>query len=373
MKKIIAILLILLNIEASYASIESEKSEFKKFIITAYYSPLPNQSIYLKWNYEDEVILNWAWIRWASGKWVYPGMLAAPKSYSFWTKIYLSWVWVGTVDDRWWAIVGSGSRGYDADRIDIWMGYGEEWLKRALTWWKRTVYWKIINENEAKDKDPINIEKFKIWKVSLAKIKPANSIIPENIWKYSSEEDLKKAQEIFAKLGFYNWDIDWKYNKLLIDAIADFQISNNLLSSSFDKSAWYYWVKTKAKLKEKYLAFLKNEEIAKAEEAKKQKEIALYKEKTKEIVDNFWTPKNWEVWNHVRNLQKTMKALWYFEEKDTAIFWPKTKESVINYQLEKWIIKSKNDTDAGIIWEKTQKSLQNDLIKYLMSSKDKVS
>ncbi|MCK9272078.1 peptidoglycan-binding protein [Candidatus Gracilibacteria bacterium] len=77
--------------------------------------------------------------------------------------------------------------------------------------------------------------------------------------------------------------------------------------------------------------------------------------------------------DHVRNLQKTMKALGYFQEKETAIFGPKTKESVINYQLKNGIIKSKNDSDAGIIGEKTQKSLQNDLVKYLISNKDKVS
>ena len=373
MKKFIAILLILLNIEVSYASLDTEKSEFKKFIITAYYSPLPDQSIYLKWNYEDEVTLNWAGIRWASGKWVYSGMLAWPKTYSFWTKIFLSWIWVGTVDDRWWAIVGSGSRGYDGDRIDIWMWYGEEWLKRALTWWKRTVYWKIVNENEVQNKSPIDIEKFKIWKVSLSKVTSIYNVVPENIWKNSSIEDLKKAQEIFAKLWFYNWDIDWKYNKLLIDAIADFQVNNDLLSSSFDKSAGFYWIKTKAKLKEKYLSFLNAQKIAKAEEVKKQKEFDLKKEEAKKIVDNFWIPKVGEIWDHIRNLQKTMKALWYFEEKDTAIFWLKTKNSIINYQLKNWIIKSKNDEDAWVIWEKTQKSLQNDLVKYLISNKNKTS
>jgi len=373
MKKFIAICLMLLNIQAIYASSDSKKTDLKKFIITAYYSPLPDQSIYLKWNYKDEVILNWAWIRWASGKWVYAGMLAAPKTYSFWTKIYLSWIWVWTVDDRWWAIVGSGSRGYDGDRIDIWMWYGEEWLKRALTWWKRTVYGKIVNENENKNYDELSLEKFKIWKVSLSKITPTESVVPESIWKNSKTEDIKKAQEIFAKLGFYNWDIDWIYNKLLIDAIADFQISSDLLQSSFDKSAWTYWPKTKAKLKEKYAVYLKNQEISKKEEAKKQKELAVKQEEAKKIVNTFWTPKTGEVWDHVRNLQKTMKALGYFQEKETAIFWPKTKESVINYQLKNWIIKSKNDSDAWIIWEKTQKSLQNDLVKYLISNKDKVS
>lgn len=98
----------------------------KKFIVTAYYSPLPDQSFYLKGSYEADIKLNGNGTHGASGKEVYPGMLAAPKTYTFGTKIYLDGLGIGTVDDRGGAIVSSGSRGYDADRLDIWMGRGEE-------------------------------------------------------------------------------------------------------------------------------------------------------------------------------------------------------------------------------------------------------
>jgi len=96
------------------------------FVVTAYYSPLPNQKNYLKGNYEDEVILNGQGIAGASGKPVFSGMLAAPGKYSFGTKIYLEGLGIGEVADRGGAIVKAGERGYEHDRIDVWMGYGDE-------------------------------------------------------------------------------------------------------------------------------------------------------------------------------------------------------------------------------------------------------
>jgi hypothetical protein len=58
------------------------------FIVTAYYSPLPGQSFYLKGNFEAEKRLNGNGTHGASGKPVFAGMIAAPKSYSFGTQIF---------------------------------------------------------------------------------------------------------------------------------------------------------------------------------------------------------------------------------------------------------------------------------------------
>lgn len=59
----------------------------KDFIVTAYYSPLPDQSFYLKGSYEAEKILNGNGTHGASGKPVFVGMIAAPKTYNFGTRI----------------------------------------------------------------------------------------------------------------------------------------------------------------------------------------------------------------------------------------------------------------------------------------------
>jgi hypothetical protein len=55
----------------------------RTFVITAYYSPLVGQSSYLMGSYEADIKLNGNGTHGASGKKVFPGMIAAPKSYTF--------------------------------------------------------------------------------------------------------------------------------------------------------------------------------------------------------------------------------------------------------------------------------------------------
>lgn len=120
------------------------EGETTKFIVTAYYSPLPGQSFYLKGNYEAEKRLNGNGTHGASGAPVYTGMIAAPKSYDFGTQIFFEGLGVGTVSDRGGAIVEAWDRGQAYDRIDIWMGHGEAGLRRALAWGRREVTGTIL-------------------------------------------------------------------------------------------------------------------------------------------------------------------------------------------------------------------------------------
>lgn len=85
-------------------------TETKEFVVTAYYSPLPDQSFYLRGNYEAEKRLNGNGTHGASGKPVFTGMLAAPSSYSFGTRIEFDGLGVGIVEDRGGAIVEAGER-----------------------------------------------------------------------------------------------------------------------------------------------------------------------------------------------------------------------------------------------------------------------
>lgn len=57
--------------------------EMRTFVVTAYYSPLPDQVRYLRGSYEADIRLNGNGTHGASGKPVYVGMLAAPKHYEF--------------------------------------------------------------------------------------------------------------------------------------------------------------------------------------------------------------------------------------------------------------------------------------------------
>lgn len=99
------------------------------FVITAYYSPMPGQCCYVRGGFEADKILNGEGHTAADGTPVYPGMLAAPSSYAFGTRIVLHGIGTFTVHDRGGAIhvLDSG-----AHRLDIWVGSGEEGLARAL-------------------------------------------------------------------------------------------------------------------------------------------------------------------------------------------------------------------------------------------------
>lgn len=171
--KTLSLILILLQFSTALTPAfakEESSVEKKKFIVTAYYSPLPDQSFYLKGSYEADLRLNGNGTHGASGKEVYPGMLAAPKTYTFGTKIYLEGLGIGTVDDRGGAIVSSGSRGYNADRLDVWMGQGEEGLRRALSWGKRTVSGEIIASEEDVNSG-INLTSIKVAKINTGSYK----------------------------------------------------------------------------------------------------------------------------------------------------------------------------------------------------------
>lgn len=106
------------------------------FIITAYYSPEPDQCCYVKGSFAADVILNGEGTHGADGTEVMPGMAAAPKSYAFGTSIELPGLGVVEVHDRGGAI---NELPNGAHRLDLWVGKGEEGLARALAFGVRRV------------------------------------------------------------------------------------------------------------------------------------------------------------------------------------------------------------------------------------------
>ena len=137
------------EISEKHLKMDKPSTNVRYFYITAYYSPLPWQRRYTTGSYNWDIRLNWWGKRTASGKWVFPGLLAAPWNYKYWTKIEFEWLWVWVVEDRWGAIVNAWERNFEHDRIDVWMWYGDEWLERALKWGKRKVLWKVVPNTRA--------------------------------------------------------------------------------------------------------------------------------------------------------------------------------------------------------------------------------
>ena len=233
------------------ASVEPDTGE-RKFIVTAYYSPLPGQKRYSTGSYSGDIRLNGEGTHGASGAWVYFGFIAAPKNYPFGTKIYLEWFGNGVVEDRWWAIVNAWKRGHEYDRLDIWMWYGDTGLTKALNWGKRTVNWKILWDGA------IVVDGFNnSWSSEYFDLR----VTPSSEWN-----DVKKLQELLQKLDYYNGSIDGSY-KSVEQSLISYQLDKKIIVNASSDGAGYFGPKTFSSA-QKDLALLQITEAPKKEEPK---------------------------------------------------------------------------------------------------------
>ena len=221
--------------------VEEPQVEERYFYVTAYYSPLPWQKRYTTWSFAWDKRLNGNWKITASWKWVFPWLLAAPRNYKFGMKIELEWIWIWSVEDRWWAIVNAGERWFEHDRLDVWMWYGDEWLNRALKWGKRKIRWRIVEDEQYTtvwfDESPV--EKYNDLRVS----------------EESNEDDIIKLQSLFTEIKLYNKEIDWNYNSIK-DNLIDYQVKYNIVKSRTSEEAWYFWVKTLEVLRSQFWSWI---------------------------------------------------------------------------------------------------------------------
>ncbi len=374
--KIISSILLLANI-CIFTNIQictawNIQADENYFIVTAYYSPLPDQENYLTGNYWDEIILNWAWIAGASGKKVFSGMLAAPWKYNFGTKIELEWLWIWEVADRGGAIVPAGQRWYNHDRIDIWMWYWDEWLKRALYWGKRKVTWKIISTDSNITLD-YSIIPSPHW-ISVGKDDSTDIHISENTQQKditvfdinlgieSSWTLVAELQTLLSDLWYIENDyIVGVYDMKTIEAITRFQLNTWVIQT--EKNIWsgVYGPKTRTQMSKSYDKFL--EQQLKIQEFKNTITIIqeTARKEAQESIENIWNVSFWDIGQGVRELQKTLEILGYFNYNDTAIFWAKTQNALINFQIDSHIISNEIDVSAWIFGPNTQEAMISEL------------
>ncbi len=122
-----------------YELLESGRHYERLIRVTGYYSPLPDQERYATGSYSGDIKLNGRGIRAADETPVYLGMAAGPPHMDYGTKLIIRDLEnhdmpnIYTIHDRGSAIVGN--------RIDIWMGEGEEAMDKA---YEISGYYKVI-------------------------------------------------------------------------------------------------------------------------------------------------------------------------------------------------------------------------------------
>ena len=103
-----------------------------KAVVTAYYGPLRFQKYYVTGSYEEETKLNGRGKRTSSGTEPKIGTVAADTAvFPYGTKIMVEGYGLCIVEDT-----GSSIKG---NRLDLFMGYGEPALLKALRWGEKEV------------------------------------------------------------------------------------------------------------------------------------------------------------------------------------------------------------------------------------------
>ncbi len=329
------------------------------FIISAYYSPLKGQAKYATGSFEGDIRLNGDGVKAADGTTVYPGMIAAPKSYPFGTKMKIDGVGTVAVHDRGGAIVHTGVRGNSYDRLDLWMGYGDAGLKRALNWGKRTVNVTVYGI-DAGIKEEVYLEGYsESEKYAVANTLTSNddttnfqSQEPVNEQKIiqfgstlaigSTGEDVSKIQNILKDLGYYDGAINSIFDEKTQNAVMKFQIYENIVSDEYSFGAGFVGPKTLKILSTK----LTNIPTANA---------ASYEVS---IEDAFRTDlKPGDSGEEVRKLQEELKNINLLGIEPTGNYGEITEHAVFKFQQ---IYKLAGDLDsigAGIFGPKTRAAL----------------
>lgn len=203
------------------------------FVLTAYYSPLPDQCCYVKGSYEADKILNGEGTHGADGTAVYEGMIAAPPSYAFSTRIDLPGLGVFTVHDRGGAI----QEWDDAHRLDIWTGRGEEGLARALAFGvqrvRGTVYPAGADDAppEAADITALPAPVTRLEQYAVAESSVVTDVYPE---AGQSGPSVTTLQETLKELGYFHHVVTGYYGEVTTGSLGSFLADMKLQEPSHE-------------------------------------------------------------------------------------------------------------------------------------------
>lgn len=343
-----ALIIIFIQISILMPAIQASYPEAEKrvFMISAYYSPLPNQNFYIRGSYEADKKLNGNGTNGADGTPVYIGMLAAPKTYPFGTKIRIPGLGVGVVHDRGGAILA----GENYDRIDVWMGAGEEGLARALNWGMRLIEGEIYSDTTTDIQANLNFE----WvnsklPQSTQKRLEANTLLQSNIFdkpviNKTPDINIKDLQEALRIFGYYQGEIDGAYDDKTKDALIAFQIAGGIIANKDSIGAGEIGPKTSAAIQSKIEQF--NSKIIKnqnrIEENIKSLTVGLGKK---------------DSGDKVYRLQQMLWELDYYRGELNGVYNSITVDAVYQFQKDHDIVKTSADPGAGYFGSKTHVAL----------------
>lgn len=320
---------------------QTESADFPRqqtFVISAYYSPIAGQKKYVTGSYKGDIHLNGGGKHGADGSSVYPGMIAAPKNYPFGTKMNIPGIGIVAVHDRGGAIVNAGQRNQSYDRIDVWMGYGDPGLQRALHWGKRkvnvTVYGIDPGILESVDLDGYS----QAEKVAENATGEAPKTFVQDLSLNDQNDSVKKLQSSLAKLGYYTGKINGNYDDATREAVVKFQIAVGIVDGENDFGAGYFGPQTRKSLEDAL--------------SLKDSQIKNHLPQTPLSRD--------DQGDDVKKLQEALKKLGY-DVDVTGVYDSQTIDAIFKFQKDHNVVSSETDFGAGVFGPKTMQVLASNL------------
>lgn len=342
--------------------------ESQSFLVSAYYSPLPGQKSYVWGSYEADLRVNGQGIRSANFTKVYPGMLAGPSSYPFGTKINIPGIGTGTIHDRGGAII----EGKNYDRIDVWMGWGDDGRIRALNWGMREVFGTIMPE-ETPDK-----VLFSVLPASAQKNwENISNETPVSLSVGSRGNGVNRLQNFLYDHGYLKVDPTGYYGVKTQQAVFDFQKEYEIVYSWESPGAGVFAPQTQEKAKSLSFSFhdsvvevasenlnssslsLEPKVVTSEKKNSNKKESFEYKKEYAVLEPNLETG---DVGDSILRLQLVLRGLGYYSGETSGKYDAKTKEAVFAYQKYHGVVSSKNDLGAGRFGPQTYTHLSTALI-----------
>jgi len=308
----------------------SHYGQSQKMLITAYYSPLPNQEHYYLGSYEEDIRFNGSGIS-ADGTPAYPGMIAAPKEIPFGTRIELpEYGVVGTVHDRGGRInVTEGGTMH----IDLWMGKGDKGLARALEWGARVVSTKVYEPPPSF----IPSEKFDLALFdapeSAFKRMPSNPrmlIEVKSVELGDSSAEVAAIQHALKKLAYFNHDITSYFGDVTLQAVRTFQRDASIVQ---------------------------REEVADEETL----DIIVAHMELKQELEEPLPEENaflqGTTGKDIRVLQRVLSLLGLYQGGVDGIYDQEVLQTIYVFQKNLNLVDAITDADAGIVGEQTRRAL----------------
>jgi peptidoglycan hydrolase-like protein with peptidoglycan-binding domain/3D (Asp-Asp-Asp) domain-containing protein len=298
----------------------------QEFVITAYYSPKPGQCCYVRGGLVADKILNGEGHTAADGTAVYPGMLAAPPSYAFGTRVELPGIGTLTVHDRGGAIQELDA---GAHRLDIWVGEGEEGLARALAFGVQRVTGRVYPVGSRQPLSDFDLARLP----SPAERLQPFGIATDNLLALSPQSgdrtlSVSIFQDHLRQAGYFSRPSSGYFGPETLDAFAEF-LQEYALDEPSDK------------LTERSAAFL----LA----AGKRRDGAL--------------PVSGDIGQgtegrSVSGAQRILRFLGYYDGRTDGVYSLPLLEAILRFQQEKGLVGTAVDPGAGRIGPVTRKALE---------------